>query len=232
MKKTITTILLVISLFTFGLAQTKVSNLSPKECLLLLTNKKVKLIDVRTKNEFNKENIEGSVNINLYSSDFKTKILELPKSSKIILYCATGYRSYKAGQFLVQNGYTKVYNMSKGIMGWRNNQFATISGKKSQDKISYATYSKLLKSPRSVFIDFYAPWCPPCRKMLPIVNKLKKEYKNKIDIVTINTEENKNLSKRLNIKGVPYLMLVKNGKTVFTSSKAMTEKEIRKLFSE
>ena len=65
-----------------------------------------------------------------------------------------------------------------------------------------------------VLVDFFAPWCHPCQLLSPIIENLKKEYKNKVIIVKINIDENPKAAKEFNIRSVPNLKLFKNGKIV------------------
>jgi len=56
-------------------------------------------------------------------------------------------------------------------------------------------YNRLLQSDSLVFIDFYAPWCGPCRKMMPMMDSLKVSYHKKLKIVKINSDASKKLMK-------------------------------------
>jgi thioredoxin len=87
----------------------------------------------------------------------------------------------------------------------------------------------LLNSEKPVFIDFYAPWCAPCRKMMPMMDSLKTEYKSKITIIKINADASKKLVKELQLGSVPYLALYNQGKKVFNHSGIITRKELEKL---
>jgi len=84
----------------------------------LINNSKISLLDVRTKHEFKNGHIENAGQLNYYAFSFRQKLLLLPKNQEIYLYCNTGYRSNRAANILVENGYTKVYNLQHGIMEW------------------------------------------------------------------------------------------------------------------
>ncbi len=77
------------------------------------------LIDVRTPEEVENGKIEGSMNINYRKGDFEEKMLELDKETPIFLYCASGGRSSNTANFLVEQGYKQIYDLKKGITGWR-----------------------------------------------------------------------------------------------------------------
>ena len=65
-----------------------------------------------------------------------------------------------------------------------------------------------------VFLDFWAPWCPPCRMMSPIFEETSKDYEGKVKFAKINTQEHPELGEQFKVSGIPTLILVKNGKEV------------------
>ncbi len=150
------------------------------------------LLDVRTINEFKNGHLKNAVQLNYYASNFNKKLLLLPRNRKIFLYCNTGYRSKRAAQFLVQNGYKEVYNLENGIMEWNLTNLPTITDadaeKDSENSMETDEFNALINSRKLVFVDFYAPWCAPCRKMMPMIDALAKKYHNQINVVKINAD--------------------------------------------
>jgi len=76
--------------------------------------------------------------------------------------------------------------------------------------------TEVLKSDKPVMVDFWAPWCGPCRMQGPIVEQVSEELGDKAKVVKLNTDENPKTSEAYNIKGIPALLIFKKGKVVDT----------------
>jgi len=69
----------------------------------------------------------------------------------------------------------------------------------------------VLKSAVPVLIDFWAPWCGPCRAIAPIVEELAKEYDGKLKVVKMNVDDNPQTPSKYGVRGIPNLLLIKDG---------------------
>ena len=211
-----------------------INQLSSKEFKELIEDKEAILLDVRTNFEFENEHLINAEQLNYYAIDFRRKILLLPKDQDIFLYCNTGYRSEKATEILLENGYTKVYNLQHGIMEWNINNFPVTKEPNARlDKINKyepEQYQSLLNSDSLIFIDFYAPWCAPCMKMMPMIDSLKLEYHNRIKIVKINSDASKKLIKKLQIVSVPYLVFYHKGEVIFSKNGMISKQDLIAIF--
>lgn len=77
---------------------------------------------------------------------------------------------------------------------------------------SDATFEKdVLKSEKPVLLDFWAEWCGPCKMIAPILDEVSATYKDKVQIVKLNVDENPATPPKFNIRGIPTLILFKNG---------------------
>lgn len=72
----------------------------------------------------------------------------------------------------------------------------------------------VLKASRPVLVDFWAPWCGPCRMLSPIVEELSKEYDGKVTVGKLNTDDNPGTAARYNISAIPTMLLFKGGQVV------------------
>ena len=85
----------------------------------------------------------------------------------------------------------------------------------SSDTILHVTDASfendIVKAGRPVLLDFWAEWCAPCKMIAPMLNEIATEYKEKLTIAKLNIDENPKTPQRFNVRGIPTLILFKNG---------------------
>ncbi|GHB53616.1 thioredoxin [Persicitalea jodogahamensis] len=190
------------------------------------------LLDVRTPDEYEQGHLAKSQNLDVKDPVFVQKLATLDKDKPVFVYCLSGGRSGKAAKLLVDNGFKEVYDMQGGFLKWSS---AKLPFEKDKNAIAAPTgmsqeeFNKLTASNQPVLIDFYAPWCAPCKKMMPTIEKLTREYAGKATIKTINYDENKALAQSLQVDEIPVFLLYKNGKLLWRGLGEMPEKEFREV---
>ena len=198
-------------------SQPSTVSLSPTDFQEKITStKNAVVLDVRTPGEFEEGAIANAFNLDFRDEHFESKAQLLDANKTYFVYCLSGGRSSSAAELMRKNGFKNVFELNGGILAWKKNNLALSKGKNpvSLDKISAADYEALIKSDKVVLIDFNAPWCGPCRQMLPMLEALTKEYQGKATIIRINIDENKELTRRLNIDEIPFFKLYRNGKEI------------------
>jgi thioredoxin len=83
-----------------------------------------------------------------------------------------------------------------------------------------------------VVVDFWAPWCGPCRMVGPILDKLAKEFAGQVRIAKVNVDENPMVSQTFNIMSIPTIMMLKEKTIVFSQPGALPEPALRDLFGQ
>lgn len=96
--------------------------------------------------------------------------------------------------------------------------------------VTDATFeTEVLKSSKPTLVDFTATWCPPCKAVAPILDKLAAEVSGTAKIVAVDTDENRETAARYNIRYLPTLALFRDGKLVAQITGAAPEPKIREL---
>lgn len=196
----------------------------------ILANPNIIVLDVRTPGEYSKGFVNRAVNIDYNGSDFEQRIAKLDKNSEYYVYCLSGGRSSAAVQEMKKLG-LHATELKGGIMAWRKEGLPVVEVEEVTDKISRDDYQHLI-SGKLVLVDFYAPWCGPCRKMEPYINELQEKYAGQAKIVRINIDENKNLAGGLGVMEIPVLKIFAEGSEKWDHRGLATKEAIEKALSE
>ncbi len=85
----------------------------------------------------------------------------------------------------------------------------------------------VLKSAIPVIVDFWAPWCGPCKMVAPVLDKLAKEYAGKLVVAKVNTDDNPEWAGKYGVQGIPTMLFVSGGKEIHRQVGALPERMLR-----
>ncbi len=92
-----------------------------------------------------------------------------------------------------------------------------------------SNFHQLINENKPVLVDFYATWCGPCKMMGPILEDLKSKIGDKAHIIKIDVDKNQKLARKLNIRGVPTMVLYKNGQVKWRASGVKQSNELKQV---
>ena len=89
-----------------------------------------------------------------------------------------------------------------------------------------SSFSEIINQDKPVLVDFYADWCGPCKMMTPILKQVKDNLGQRVSVIKIDVDKNQQLAAKYQVRGVPTLMLFKNGQLLWRQSGVVQKREL------
>ncbi len=89
-----------------------------------------------------------------------------------------------------------------------------------------SSFKKIINSETPVLVDFFADWCGPCKVLAPILKDVKEELGDAVKIIKIDVDKNQSIASKYKVKGVPTMLLFKDGKQVWRQSGVLQKNDI------
>ncbi len=220
-------LVLLIAIINSCAAQNK-NVLTANEFDKAITTDSVQILDVRTKGEFNSGYINKALQADWNDSkEFERRVAFIDKKKPVYVYCLAGGRSAAAAEKMRKQGFKKVYELKGGINAWKASN-KNLIGKSTEKQMSVDGYNNTIAGSKIVLVDFGASWCPPCKKMEPILQKIEKDLAGKFTLLKVDGGKDEDLVKLNNVTALPVFIIYKDGKEVWRKDGVCSEEELKK----
>lgn len=214
MKQNIFLLICCVSLLAACNSNAQQTNLSVPEFEKAIAQKNIQLLDVRTPGEYQSGHLKNALLADWNNEkEFQLRAKALDKSKPVYTYCLSGARSSAATDWLRQNGFT-AYTLTGGISAWKRAD-KPVEQAAAVKQITMQEYLAQIPTDKTVLVDFGAVWCPPCKKMAPVLDSLVARHGDKFVLVKIDGGDQTDICKELNVDGFPTFIIYKQGKEVW-----------------
>jgi rhodanese-related sulfurtransferase len=225
--------LFILAISIEGCAQVNTENktassLPAVEFQTAIKKQNVQILDVRTVGEFVGGHIKNALQANWNDpKEFENRTQHLDKKSTVYVYCQAGGRSAAAQAYLIEKGF-QVVNLEGGMSNWKMNNLP-VEGNANVQQMMVADFDKVVASNNLVLVEIGATWCPPCKKMQPTIDALKKEQGNKLYFLAVDGGVDLEVMKHVNFETLPTFIIYKNGKEVWRKAGIVEAAEFDKV---
>jgi rhodanese-related sulfurtransferase len=192
-----------------------------------IRNAGIQLLDVRTSQEYASGHLKDALHADwLKREEFKERVQYLDKSKPVYLYCGSGVRSSDAAKWLRNAGFGQVTELEKGIIAWKKNNLP-VEALSEGKQMTMPEYLSLLDTSSVVLMDFGAKWCPPCKKMEPVLEQLQKELSTDFRLINIDAGIHVNIMQELHVQALPTFIIYKKGKETWRKEGLVSLEELK-----
>lgn len=218
---------LIISFLIFSCnAQTKTSLTADEFEKATSAKDSIQLLDVRTPGEYSSGHISNALQADWNDpAEFNRRITYIDKNKPVYVYCLSGGRSSAAASQLRKMGYENVYELKGGTNAWKAANKPLV-GNSVAKQMSLEDFNKSISGPKNVLVDFGAEWCPPCKKMEPVLASLQANNAGKFTLVKVDGGNDQDILQKYKVTALPVFIIFKDGKEVWRKDGIASEKEI------
>lgn len=192
-----------------------------------IQKKGTQVLDVRTAVEYQAGHIVSALQANWNDAqEFENRTQYLDKNATVYVYCQAGGRSAAAQAYLIDKGY-QVVNLEGGMSNWKMKGLP-VAGNANTTQMRIQDFEKVITSNQLVLVDIGATWCPPCRKMQPIIEEVKKAFSEKLYFLAVDGGVDLEVMKYLQFESLPTFIIYKNGKAIWRKTGIVEKEELLK----
>lgn len=218
---------ILISFLILSCSAQNKTNLTAEEFEKAISSKdSVQVLDVRTPGEYKSGHIAHALLADWNDpEEFSRRIGFIDKNKPVYVYCLAGGRSAAAAAKLRKMGYENVYELKGGTNAWKASN-KPLEGKSAGKQMSLEAFSNTISGSKTVLVDFGAEWCPPCRKMEPVLASLETNNPGKFTLLKVDGGNDEEIIQKYKVTALPVFIIFKDGKEVWRKDGVATEKEI------
>ncbi|HEV7781686.1 MAG TPA: rhodanese-like domain-containing protein [Chitinophagaceae bacterium] len=203
------------------------TKLNPDDFEKTMKKNDVQLLDVRTAAEFQTGHIKDALQADwTKSKEFNERVQYVDKDRPVYIYCLAGGRSAAAAEWMRNNGYTNVVELTGGINAWKT-AGKNLEGSSNEKQMTMDEYRGKITKKKTVLIDFGATWCPPCIKMDPVLDSLEKNKDLEFKLIKIDASIHTDIMKEMNIEPIPVFIIYKDGKETWRRQGIVSFEELK-----
>lgn len=196
----------------------------------IASNNNAQIIDLRPKAEFDSGHIVNAASFVPNSPELDAYIDLLYKDVPVCIVGGSIEHNAKLIEALKYNGFKSINELNGGMSAWIN---AKLPIQKTLPKKIYPNdtikFDDAINGDKLVMVDFNATWCKPCKMMQPSIDRVHDERYNEVIVYSIDVDQFPQYNEKYQIKGIPLVMLFKNGKTLHRSEGYLEENKINQL---
>jgi thioredoxin len=206
-------------------AQTK-NSLSADEFEKAIAKDSIQILDVRTPGEYASGHIKNTLLANWNDTkEFDRRIAFVDKKKPVYVYCLAGGRSAAAAEKMRGLGYENVFELKGGMNAWKAGN-KNVEGKSTAKQMTIEEFNAGINTSKIVLVDFGATWCPPCKKMEPVLANLQKNNAGKFTLLKVDGGNDETILKEYKVTALPVFIIFKDGKQVWRKDGVATEEEM------